>query len=78
MVTFKGQKRERKDATFQPAYEPGCIATGEHNGQIGVRIAEPADVSLQFAQQAIMDAGKQRTTRISAHERGLFRWFHQG
>jgi len=46
MVAFQGQLRERKDATFQPAYEPDRIATGDNGGKARIFSPEPSKIAL--------------------------------
>ncbi|HNR56200.1 MAG TPA: hypothetical protein PKJ19_13600 [Flavobacteriales bacterium] len=52
MITFQGELRERKDATFQTAHEPQSIAAREHNGQIRDLLPHPPDEPFEFSKDA--------------------------
>lgn len=69
--------RERKDATFQTAYEPQRVPTGEHNAQISDLLPHPADQPFEFSKDAEMDACRQGGPGVRAQEHRCVRGIDQ-
>ena len=73
MITFQGELRERKDATFQTAHEPQSIAAREHNGQIRDLLPHPPDEPFEFSKDAEVDASGERGLGIRTQQRRMMR-----